>query len=73
MEVNVPRKKLEEILSDEQIQDVLKLAESSDKDSDLLKALKKYFLKHKEQLETKGVFHEYLAWAVYHAILTRRN
>jgi hypothetical protein len=73
MEVNVPRKKLEEILSDEQIQDVLKLAESSDKDSDLLKALKMYFLKHKEQLKTKGVFHEYLAWAVYHAILTRRN
>tara|TARA_Y100000296_G_scaffold13885_1_gene16249 strand:+ start:4 stop:225 length:222 start_codon:yes stop_codon:yes gene_type:complete len=73
MEVNVPRKKLEEILSDEQIQEVLKLAEASDKDSDLLKALKMYFLKHKEQLETKGIYHDYLAWAVYHAILTRRN
>ena len=69
----MPRKKLEEILSDEQIQEVLKLVEASDKDSDLLKALKKYFLKHKEQLKTKGVFHEYLAWAVYNAILTRRN
>ena len=69
----MPRKKLEEILSDEQIQEVLKLAEASDKSSDLLKALKKYFLKHKEQLESKGVFHEYLAWAVYHAILTRSN
>ena len=69
----MPRKKLEEILSNEQIQDVLKLAESSDKDSDLLKALKMYFLKHKEQLETKGIYHDYLAWAVYHAILTRRN
>ncbi len=69
----MPRKKLEEILSDEQIQEVLKLAEASDKDSDLLKALKMYFLKHKEQLETKGIYHDYLAWAVYHAILTRRN
>ena len=69
----MPRKKLEEILSDKQIQEVLKLAESSDKDSDLLKALKKYFLKHKEQLNKQGIFHEYLAWAVYHAILTRRN
>ena len=69
----MPRKKLEEILSDEQIQDVLKLAESSNKDSDLLRALKMYFLKHKEQLETKGIYHDYLAWAVYHAILTRRN
>ena len=73
MEVNVPRKKLEEILSDEQIQEVLKLAEASDKSSDLLKALKMYFLKHKEQHETKGIYHDYLAWAVYHAILTRRN
>jgi len=73
MEVNVPRKKLEEILSDEQIQEVFKLAESSDRDSDLLKALKMYFLEHKEQLELKGIFHEYLAWAVYHAILTRSN
>ena len=67
------QKKLNEILSDEQTQDVLKIAESNTKDSDLLKALKMYFLKHKEQLESKGVFHEYLAWAVYHAILTRSN
>jgi len=66
-------KPLEEILSAEQMQEVLKIAESTDKDSDLLKALKKYFLQYKEQLETKGLFHEYLAWAVYHAILTRRN
>ncbi len=67
------RKKLNEILSDEQTQDVLKIAESNTKDSDLLKALKMYFLKHKEQLNKQGIFHEYLAWAVYHAILTRSN
>jgi len=66
-------KKLNEILSDEQTQDVLRIVESNTEDSDLLKALKKYFLKHKEQLEAKGIFHEYLAWVVYHAILTRSN
>ena len=69
----MPRKKLEEILSDEQTQDVLKIAESNTKDSDLLKALKMYFLNNQEQLESKGVFHEYLAWVVYHAIKIRRN
>ena len=44
-------KPLEEVLSTEQMQEVFKIAESTDKDSDLLKALKEYFLQIKEQLE----------------------
>lgn len=67
------KKELGKILSDKQMQDVLLIVNSNDRDSDILKALKKYFLKYKEQLEKQGIYHEYLAWAVYHAILKRSN
>jgi len=54
---------LGDILSDQELIEVSDILNNGGEDS-LLK-LKKYFLLKKEQLESKGIHDEYLAWAVY--------
>ena len=54
---------LGDILSDQELIEVSDILNNGGEDS-LLK-LKKYFLLKKEQLKSKGIHDEYLAWAVY--------
>ena len=55
---------LGDILSDQELIEVSDILNESGGEDSLLK-LKKYFLLKKEQLESKGIHDEYLAWAVY--------
>ena len=55
---------LGDILSDQELIEVSDILNESGGEDSLLK-LKKYFLLKKEQLKSKGIHHEYLAWVVY--------
>ena len=55
---------LGDILSDQELIEVSDILNESGGEDSLLK-LKKYFLLKKEQLKSKGIHDEYLAWAVY--------
>ena len=55
---------LGDVLSGQELIEVFDILNKSGKEDSLLK-LKRYFLLKKEQLETKGIHDEYLAWAVY--------
>ena len=58
-------KSLNEILTDEQLDEVQKIINLSTGDDSILKGLKEYFLSINKQLEAKGILGDYLAWAVY--------
>ncbi|MAG27143.1 hypothetical protein CMI47_16525 [Candidatus Pacearchaeota archaeon] len=58
-------KNLNEILTEEQLREVMKIINLSNNDEAILEGLKQYFLSIKEQLEAKGLLSDYLAWAVY--------
>ena len=57
--------RIDSILTEEQIKDVANIVNTNENRDNLLSELKRYFLEIKDDLESKGVYHEYLAWVVY--------
>jgi hypothetical protein len=66
-------KQLGEILTDEQIAEVVKLLNSFDDDFDRCNAIKRYLNKFRDALETKGVIPDYLAYLIVYKMQEMRK